>query len=104
MDVAAWMTEENLYLKAVTEKGTALLESVKGVLTEAENTEEATVEAQKEKTRTIVEKLPYTHLSLEGWDGDHLMEKFESPLWEELYHPWEPLAAPVPCVPDLPVL
>ena len=87
VDVAAWFVEDTLYLKAVTEKGTALLEAVKDVLTEAENTDEAKVEAQKETVRAIVEKLPYTHLSLEGWNGDDMMERFNSPVWEELYHP-----------------
>lgn len=58
VDVAAWFVEDTLYLKAVTEKGTALLEAVKDVLTEAENTDEAKVEAQKETVRAIVEKLP----------------------------------------------
>ena len=51
------------------------------------NTDEAKVEAQKETVRAIVEKLPYTHLSLEGWNGDDMMERFNSPVWEELYHP-----------------
>ena len=87
VDVAAWFVEDTLYLKAVTEKGTALLEAVKDVLTEAENTDEAKVKAQKETVRAIVEKLPYTHLSLEGWNGDDMMERFNSPVWEELYHP-----------------
>ena len=45
------------------------------------------MEAQKETVRAIVEKLPYTHLSLEGWNGDDMMERFNSPVWEELYHP-----------------
>ena len=80
VDVAAWFVEDTLYLKAVTEKGTALLEAVKDVLTEAENTDEAKVEAQKETVRAIVEKLPYTHLSLEGWNGDDMMERFKFPL------------------------
>ena len=61
---------------------------MKDVLTEAENTDEAKVEAQKETVRAIVEKLPYTHLSLEGWNGDDMMERFNSPVWEELYHPF----------------
>ena len=33
------------------------------------------------------EKLPYSNLSLEGWGGDKLEEKFNSPKWEELYKP-----------------
>ena len=42
---------------------------------------------EEEKIRSIIEELPYSHLSLEGWNGDVLMERFESPLWEELYKP-----------------
>ena len=34
-----------------------------------------------------VEKLPYTHLSLEGWDGNATDAKFNSPVWETLYKP-----------------
>ena len=42
---------------------------------------------EKEAIRAIVEKLPYTHLSLEGWDGNATDEKFNSPVWETLYKP-----------------
>ena len=48
---------------------------------------EAAVGEEQEKIRTIIEKLPYSNLSLEGWNGDVLMEKFESPVWEKLYKP-----------------
>ena len=47
----------------------------------------AEIRARKAEIRSIIEELPYSHLSLEGWNGDVLMEKFESPLWEELYKP-----------------
>ena len=83
-DVATWMIGEDLYWKALTEKGEALTELVKDLLTDAE---EAPVEAEKEAIHAIVEKLPYMNLSLEGWNGDALSEKFNSPLWEELYKP-----------------
>ncbi len=43
------------------------------------------LEEEKNNIRAIVEKLPYTNLSLEGWGGDKL---------EDLYF----------CMPDLPVL
>ena len=36
------------------------------------------------------ENYPETELdlsSLDGWNGDVLMEKFEDPLWDELYKP-----------------
>ena len=83
-DVATWMVGEDLYWKALTEKGEALTEAVKSLLTEAD---EAPVEAEKEAIHAIVEKLPYMNLSLEGWNGDALTEKFNSPVWEELYKP-----------------
>jgi len=83
-DVATWMVEGDLYWKALTEKGEALTKAVASLLTE---TDEAKVEAEKTAIRAIVEKLPYSNLSLEGWNGDALSEKFDSPVWEELYKP-----------------
>ena len=83
-DVATWMVEGELYWKALTEKGEALTAAVASLLTE---TDEAKVEAEKTAIRAIVEKLPYSNLSLEGWNGDALTEKFDSPVWEELYKP-----------------
>ena len=82
--VALACHEPDLYWKALTEKGETLTELVKELLTDAE---EAPVEAEKEAIHAIVEKLPYMYLSLEGWNGDALTEKFNSPLWEELYKP-----------------
>ena len=83
-DVATWMVDGELYWKALTEKGEALTKVVASLLTE---TDEAKVEEEKAAIRAIVEKLPYSNLSLEGWNGDVLLEKFDSPVWEELYKP-----------------
>ncbi len=83
-DVATWMVEGDLYWKALTEKGEALTAVVASVL---EDTDEAKVEEEKNAIHAIVEKLPYSNLSLEGWNGDVLSEKFDSPVWEELYKP-----------------
>ncbi len=83
-DVATWITDGFLYWKAYTEKGDKLTEAVKSLFEEGE---EAKVSSAKEKIREIVEKLPYSNLSLEGWNGDALSEKFDSALWEELYKP-----------------
>ena len=83
-DVATWMVDGELYWKAVTEKGEALTVAVNSLLTD---TDEAKVEEEKNAIHAIVEKLPYSNLSLEGWNGDALSEKFDSPVWEELYKP-----------------
>ncbi len=85
-DVAVWTVGDELYWKALTEKGEALTETVKELLAE-DGAGEAAVEAEKENIHKIVEKLPYMNLSLEGWNGDALSEKFDSPVWEELYKP-----------------
>lgn len=87
-DVAAWMVEDTLYWKPETEKGQKLTEKLADFLEKAGDAgSEKAVAEEEEKIRSIIEELPYSHLSLEGWNGDVLMEKFESPLWEELYKP-----------------
>lgn len=83
-DVATWIIEGELYWNALTEKGEALTTVVRELLVDAE---EEKVEEEKEAIHKIVEKLPYMNLSLDGWGGDVLTEKFDSPLWEELYKP-----------------
>lgn len=84
-DVATWMIGEDLYWKPITEKGEALTEAVKSLL--SADGDDAKVEEEKAAVKAIVEKLPYSNLSLEGWNGDALEEKFNSPKWEELYKP-----------------
>ena len=86
-DVATWMVEGNLYWKSLTEKGEALTKDVENLLESADDADEKKVEDEKAAIRSIVEKPPYSNLSLEGWNGDALSEKFDSPLWEELYKP-----------------
>ena len=83
-DVAVWMTEEELYWKSLTERGETLTGQVKELLSD---TIEEKVEEQKQSIRAIMEKLPNAQMSLEGWNGEALKEKFDSPLWEELYKP-----------------
>lgn len=86
-DVAAWMVEESMYWKPLTAKGETLTKTLQGLLETASDSENEKVEKEKDTIRAIVEKLPYTHLSLEGWNGEALKEKFDSPVWEELYKP-----------------
>ncbi len=84
-DVAVWMTEDALCWKAQTEKGEALTAKLEAAGIFAGEADTDKVEAQKAQTRAVVEKLPYMNLSLEGWNGEVLNEKFNSPLWEKLY-------------------
>ena len=83
-DVVTWLTEGFLYWKSVTEKGENLTALVADLL---EDTDEKAVDAQKSAIAAIVERLPYANLSLEGWNGEALNEKFNSPVWDQLYKP-----------------
>ena len=76
-DATMWIVDDTIYLRADTDKGEALVEGL-------EDADDAPVKAQQDATRAVVEKLPFAHLDLNGFDGDHLMEKFDSPKWAEL--------------------
>ncbi|MEE1517576.1 MAG: 4Fe-4S dicluster domain-containing protein, partial [Lachnospiraceae bacterium] len=84
-DVATWMIGEDLYWKPLTEKGEALTNELSSVLTA--DGDDAKVEEEKQAITAIINKLPYSDLSLEGWDGEHFEEKFNATNWEELYKP-----------------
>ena len=77
-DATMWLVDETLYLRANTEKGEALVAG----LSDADD--EGPVEAQQAATREIVGRLPLANLNLKGFDGEHLMEKFDSPKWAAL--------------------
>lgn len=83
-DVSAWMLEDELYWQPMTAKGEALTQSVKELFVEEG---EEKVSAAQEQIRAITERLPYSKLSLDGWNGDQLDEKFHSDKWDELYKP-----------------
>ena len=83
-DVVTWLVGDTLYWEAKTQKGNALTQSLSGLLEEAED---AAVAEEKEKIRAIVERLPYSNLSLEKWGAAAADKNFNSPLWEELYRP-----------------
>lgn len=85
-DVAIWTVEDQLCWKALTEKGQSLTEAVKDLLVEDAQVDEK-VDAAKEQIHKIVDQLPYMNLSLNGWGADALDEKFNSPIWEDLYKP-----------------
>ena len=76
-DVSAWIVGEEMYLRANTEKGEKLVASL-------EETDGKAVEEAQKAIRAIVERLPLNDLELTGFDGEHLMEKFNDPKWAEL--------------------
>ena len=83
-DVTTWMVGEELYWQPNTEKGEALTAQVKNLLADADT---AAVEAEQTAIRAIVEKLPYSNLSLEGWGAEAAQTRFDSPVWEKLCKP-----------------
>ncbi len=83
-DVDTWFVGNDLYWKANTEKGEKLTERLADLLSDAD---EKAVEEEKENIRSIMKKLPYAGITTEGWGGEAEKEKFDSPLWEELYKP-----------------
>ncbi len=84
-DVSTWAIGEMLYWRANTKKGEQLTEKVQSLLSEVTSEDEKTIKEHKEKVVEIMERLPYRNLLLEGWDGEHLTEKFESEHWEKLH-------------------
>ena len=83
-DVVTWLVGDTLYWEAKTEKGEALTTQIENLL---EKTEVSAVEAEKQNIRAIVEKLPYSNLSLNKWGADAADKNFDSPIWEQLYSP-----------------
>lgn len=83
-DVVTWLVGDTLYWEAKTEKGEALTAQIENLL---EKTDVSAVEAEKQNIRAIVEKLPYSHLSLKKWGADAADKNFDSPIWEQLYSP-----------------
>ena len=79
-DIAAWVTDDSLYLEANTEKGTKLLESL--ALSDAECT--CAVEEQKKQVKEILARLPLAGLTTEAFSGDCMIDFFNAPEWAEL--------------------
>ena len=83
-DVVTWLVGDILYWEAKTKKGEQLTEKLSSLL---EKADDAAVEAEKAAIRAIVEKLPYSKLSLEKWGAAAADANFDSPIWEQLYKP-----------------
>ena len=80
-DVTTWLDGKNLYWQANTEKGEALTALVKDLLEEGGETE---VNEQKEATKIIIDKLPFSNLDLTRFTPENLNELFDAPEWAML--------------------
>ena len=83
-DVVTWLVGDTLYWEAKTQKGEQLTEKLSSLL---EKADDAAVDAEKAAIRAIVEKLPYSKLSLEKWGAAAADANFDSPIWEEMFKP-----------------
>lgn len=81
-DVAMWQTGEEYCWEAKTEKGENLTALVVSLLEACEDTQ--AVEEEKAKIRDLVDRMPNSHLSLEGWGQGKTKERFDDPRWKEL--------------------
>ena len=76
-DVSSWIVGDEIFLRANTEKGEKLVATL-------EDADDIAVKNAQKTIRDIISKLPLNDLDLAGFDGEHLMEKFNDPKWAEL--------------------
>ena len=80
-DITTWRTETEVFFKANTEKGEALLEKLVNC---TEECSEEVVNAEKEKINKIMDKLPLKDLTTDKFGGGKTEEFFNDPSWAEL--------------------
>ncbi len=80
-DISVWKTETEVFFRANTEKGEALMSKLSGLTEECGDDE---VNAQKEKITAIMNKLPLKDLTTDAFGGGKTKEFFDAPEWDEL--------------------
>ena len=80
-DISCWMTDSDIFLRANTERGTALLDAVSGLLSDCDT---AAVDAQKALIASRMESLPLASLSTDALITDKPDAFFDNPAWETL--------------------
>ncbi len=78
-DVQCHLSETHLYWQALTEKGEALTESLP-----LQDCGEEELEAQKARTREILQKLPFANLNLSAFGAGKTKALFDRPEWAQL--------------------
>jgi ferredoxin len=77
-DAVTWIADGFLYWEAKTPLGETVTKFVSELF---EQSDGAAAEKQKASIREQIAELPLGDLDLEGFNGDALLEKFNSPVW-----------------------
>lgn len=80
-DITCWEADGEYFFNPNTDKGTALLESVKSMLSEKD---EKPVVELKAKIKEKIEKLPFSKLDLSKFKGKDMLKLFNAPVWQNL--------------------
>ena len=80
-DVECTIADGVVYFDAKTEKGEKILAQAKAVLADCDNSQ---AEAEKEKIRGYIEKLPLANLKTDAFGGGKTKEYFDSEEWAAL--------------------
>lgn len=80
-DVTTWIIGEEMFWQINTEKGEKLSEIIAEYLMDDSDSK---VQEKQKEIRDIIDRLPYSHLDLKGFNKEKLLEKFNSPKWKEL--------------------
>ncbi len=80
-DVTTWKTESEVFFKANTPKGEALLEKINHLTEECDDT---LVNAEIEKINKIMDRLPLKDLTTDAFGAGKTSKFFNDPSWDEL--------------------
>ncbi len=83
-DVTCWQDDEYLYVNANTDLGEKLVVEMTEFGEKADDADEKKVEAEKERIKNVINKLPYSDIDLSAFKPENLNELFNLPVWEEL--------------------
>lgn len=83
-DVSTWLVNGKYFFKANTEKGNALIEKIKSVLSEED---EKQVKAEQKSIQEKIEKVPFAHLDLSKFQGKDMLKIFNSKIWKSVAEP-----------------
>lgn len=80
-DVVTYFAGDKLYWESVSEKGQALFDEVKELMSEDDGKE---AQDEKENISKIVKMLPLNNMSLSSFGGDKTEALFNAPEWDKL--------------------